>query len=168
MNHSKYLRFASQITQLLSEYSIEDLRAFLSAARHGFPSMMPVIEACIKMVDYSPQRGTPPRHDGDVVGQHRSSSLPGLFFSAKAFPRNNHLGEFATKLVPSFPLMRFDKMSRKKIVRKIMACLDALPRNHRRDVEGKMIKIITSLESAQAEGNEDRFFSTWEAVIKRL
>ena len=165
-----YLAFVSRLTDLLSNYTPRDLRMFLDAARRGVPSMFPVIEACIEMVESAP-RGT--RGKSVSIGPSQIGIYPerlhlfDLLRSRDLFPSNADLALFAARVVPKMTRKRFGKMSRSDIAVRIIDYLETLDLDKRRRLEDSMRKAIDSI-SAGLEGKPESFFLQWEKIIKAI
>jgi len=179
MDHQAYMAFVSKLTDLVSEYTAEDLYSFLASARRGFPCVVPVVEACIKMLnstaatsssDASAQLGQNQDRPGISCQNQWSKSRPrlsDLLLSRTLFSTNKDLIRFATRVLPDMPDRRYDKMSRTEIVRRICDYLDELNSRKRHRLEAAMRKAIDII-SAEEERQVDSFFSQWERIIKGI
>lgn len=166
----EFLAFVSKLTELLSSYSSKDLRLFHRLARRGFPSILPVVEACIQVAESRRARTWKTPTKSEIVqGLDRSEGLHlfDLLRSKKLFPTNSGLADFAARVVPKMTRKRFDKMSRSDIAARIIDYLETLDSNKRRNLEVAMRKAIASISAGMKEEPQS-FFSQWERIIKGI
>ncbi len=176
-NHQAYMAFVSKLTDLVSDYSAEDLRSFLASARRGFPGVVPVVEAYIEMLNATSGSQSARSKVGEPYGERTSltaghtpenqENLSDLLCSKTLFPTNKDLINFAIQVLPDMPKRRYDKMSRCEIVEKICHYLDKLNSRKRMRLERAMRKAI-EIMSAEEEREVDSFFSQWERIIKGI
>ncbi len=178
--HQAFMRFVSKVTNLMSEYTAEDLGSFLHSSKQGFPSLAPVIEACIGMLTPSRGRadqrlasrseaiaGLISKRRRETAAEREAGPLFNLLLSKELFPTNAQLGEFAVRVLPGMPRRRYDKMSRADIAGRVIEYLETLDLARRRRLEAAMRKAIASI-SGDAKAQPESFFSQWEKIIKGI
>jgi len=163
--HQKYMRFIGTLSSLLSEHSHHDLNQYRRMARRGFPHLVPVIEACIKM-RWRDSRGISSERV-DEIDSSQSAHLFDLLRSRELFPNNADLAGFAARVLPGLTKRRFDKMSKADIAGRIIEYLETLQTGKRHRLEQAMREAMRSQPGA---GKKDResFFTQWENIIKGI
>ena len=95
-SQQRYLKFISGLSDLLSTVTPDDLMRFRHLARRGFADLLPVIDACIKMVG----RARPPVERARLVreqSEHPSASEH-LFDLLRSMEHGDAAGSFLGRL----------------------------------------------------------------------
>ncbi len=150
-------------------YSKEDLFTFRRIASQEYPSLVPVIDAYIKVADAAGSdvvmhRKNKPRLSRPTNGQMH---LFDLLRDRRLFPYNSELSDFAGRILPNMKRYRFDKMSRGDIATRIIEYLENLEPSTRTRLEASMREALQSGGSSK-EADRKSFLSKWEKIIKGI
>jgi hypothetical protein len=167
-DHRKWLSFLQKAAALPMDYSVEDLLWLKSIAAKQYPSLVPLISACVTLI-----RGEEAKGERSEAPEHRAAPsrfemaaldpLINAFLDTKRFPSNSDLIRFAKINIPSMPDYRFDKMSRQRIARTVAGCVMRAPP----DVVKAIEKQVWPRDAAGRVPKEAAsFLAGWENVIK--
>ena len=167
--HQALLRFVRKAVDVPAGYTKEDMRAFRAQAVREYPSLVPVIDAYIKLAQASDTRVAAP--DSGTRVRRRPAS-PGemhlfdLLREKQLFPQNADLAEFAARVLPNFSVRRLDKMRRGDIATRIIEHLEARDDKTRRELEASMREAMAVRPGTETE--RESFLSKWEKIIKGI
>ena len=165
-DHKRWLAFLQRAAELPLHYSLEELQSFKETADALYPSISPLISACITLakgdVEGSPtmqpfkERIAPSQM---AKNASRSAMYVERLMDPERFSRNSDLLKFAHIYLPDLPNMRFDKMSRSRIAQTIAQSIVQAPK-------AVVKRINEDLEIGQTSESASEFLTTWERTIK--
>jgi hypothetical protein len=166
-----YMSFISKLTQLMSDYSHDDLEAFVHQSQKNFPTVAPVLIACMQMM--APEAGMNVRRrwkeriSSNAMDRNAHAHLFDLLRSKELFPTNGDLATFAGRILPGMDKKRFDKMSRADIAARIIEYLETQDSIKSRRLQTSMRNAMARNSSSHKTERES-FFSQWESIIKGI
>jgi len=168
--HKAWLSFVQKAADVPTAYSKEDLRAFKRIALRESPSLMPVIDAYLRLAENS---DTLAHIQQKPIEQKRRNGtnmhLFDLLREKRFFPRNLLLAQFAARVLPHMRNYRFDKMSRSDIAARIIEHIEKSDPRARAKLEESMREALGEIKSKSAKQvDRSSFFSKWERIIKGL
>lgn len=169
-SHKAWLSFVRKVIDVPLGYSKEDLWLFRSLATTENPSLVPLIEAYLRIAENSEtaaQTGNLSPSKYATKRKPEQMHLFDLLREKKFFPTNLDLARFASRAVPHMRTYRFDKMSRSDIAARVIEYLEQT--GTRDKLEESMREALRTLGRGPAkEADRRSFFSKWEKIIKGI
>jgi hypothetical protein len=160
--------FLSRLTDMMIDYTPDQLRNFHNIAKQRFPAAAPVIRAYIEWANPTAgeKREAESKSRKPETGSD-TSHLYDMLRSKELFPQNSDLAQFASRVLPGMAKRRFDKTSRTTIAGQIIEYLETLNSGKRERLEQAMRQAMTTLKSG-GKSEPRSFFSQWEKIIKGI
>ena len=154
-------------------YSKEDLMIFRSVASRDHPSLVPVMDAYLRLAEradtnvalegaHQPKHKSKEAQNGGSVYMH----LFDMLRDKRLFPSNSDLSNFAGRVLPGMSRTRFDKMSRGDIAARVIEYLETKDRHTRDELEASMREAMVS--GSDKASDRKSFFTAWEKIIKGI
>ncbi len=168
--HRALLQFIKKIVEVPAGHSKEDLMIFRSVASKEYPSLIPVMDAYLRLAEKADTNVSPvERRQSRSKEARRGDPAMHLFDmlrDKRLFPSNSDLSNFAARVLPGMSRTRFDKMSRGDIAARVIEYLETKDRHTRDELEASMREAM--LSGSDKATDRKSFFTAWEKIIKGI
>ena len=168
--HTQWLEFLKKAADLPIGYTIDDLLWFQTVAKRQYPSLAPLVAACIHLAQDANLKISVEGTDRFVIKKRSIAANRGDLLSIlrdpKLFPRNSDLSRLATRLMPNMHAYRFDKMSRGEIALRVLQYLESTDQKTRSQLESAL-RDAAELPP-ETEDQRQGFVARWENVIRDM
>lgn len=165
-DHKKWLSFLQKAAALPMDFSESDLVWLERVASVQFPSLVPLISACLTLArgqvvaePSSVESSTTTRPDSERTFKLRA--IQNLLESKSLFPNNFQLIAFAKERLAALPDYKFDKMSRERITKMMVDIVAQAPPRVRDELLAELQRVDNGQEQSRAS-----FLKDWEHTIK--